>query len=339
MNPNEQELMERYIYQVVRRLPRGQRDEVGRELRELIGDMREEAGSMEEVLTRLGSPAAFAQQYRGERSYLIGPDYFDQYCWFLKLVLLCTALPVLAVAVVEGMRQADGGLVSSIVRGLVDGIIDLVTACVGAFGGVTLTFAVMERCHVRLDQREDDGEWSPRLLTPVPHKKARISRGDSVVSIVFIVIFGVLLIAAPQFFSIVFPNGGELFTVPVFHLAQWSLILPVLLLSLAVGLVDEVLRLVIGQYSRPVMVSSIVCGLLQLGLSILVLRVFPIWNPGLAEAIQAQLGESAGPFLRLFEHWDGARVSDFLIGFFTAITALEIGVTVYRTLRYGEKTV
>ena len=253
-------------------------------------------------------------------------------------MLLCTALPVLAIAVVEGVRQADGALVSSIVRGLVDGIIDLVTACVGAFGGVTLTFAVMERCRVRLDQREDDGVWSPRQLTPVPHQKARISRGDSVVGIVFIVLFGVLLIAAPQFFSVVFTNGGEIVTVPVFHLAQWQQLLPVLLLSLAVGLADEVFRLVVGQYSRPVMISSIVCGLVQLGLSVVLLRVFPIWNPGLAEAIQAQSGELVEPFRWLFERWDGALVSDCLIGLFAAITALEIGVTVYRTLRYGEKS-
>ena len=39
VNQQEQELMERYIYQVVRRLPKNQRKEVARELQELIGDM------------------------------------------------------------------------------------------------------------------------------------------------------------------------------------------------------------------------------------------------------------------------------------------------------------
>ena len=39
-----QEMIERYIYEVVRRLPAKQRDDTGRELRSLIDDMLEERG-------------------------------------------------------------------------------------------------------------------------------------------------------------------------------------------------------------------------------------------------------------------------------------------------------
>ena len=100
MNQKEQELMERYIYQVVRRLPRDQQDEVAMELRELIGDMYEERGGMEDVLRELGDPAEFAGKYRSSAQYLIGPAYYDTYLWFLKVVLLCTAVPVVIAAVV-----------------------------------------------------------------------------------------------------------------------------------------------------------------------------------------------------------------------------------------------
>ena len=37
MSPRDQDLMERYIYAVTRRLPRAQREEIADELRELIG--------------------------------------------------------------------------------------------------------------------------------------------------------------------------------------------------------------------------------------------------------------------------------------------------------------
>ena len=57
MTTQEQEWMDRYIYEVTRRLPRKQRQDVALELRELIGDMLEDDSSMERVLTRLGSPA------------------------------------------------------------------------------------------------------------------------------------------------------------------------------------------------------------------------------------------------------------------------------------------
>lgn len=57
MTPNEKDYMDRYIYQVIRRLPKAQREEVRMELEELISDMYADRGSMEEVLTELGDPA------------------------------------------------------------------------------------------------------------------------------------------------------------------------------------------------------------------------------------------------------------------------------------------
>ena len=39
MTSNEKDYMDRYIYQVIRRLPKTQRDEVRMELEELISDM------------------------------------------------------------------------------------------------------------------------------------------------------------------------------------------------------------------------------------------------------------------------------------------------------------
>lgn len=50
MTPNEKDYMDRYIYQVIRRLSKAQRDEVRMELEELISDMYTDKGSMEEVL-------------------------------------------------------------------------------------------------------------------------------------------------------------------------------------------------------------------------------------------------------------------------------------------------
>lgn len=93
MTLDDKELMGRYIYQVIRRLSRAQRDEVRMELEELISDMYADKGSMETVLTQLGDPAEFAKQYQNDRQYLIGPEYFETYLWFVKVILICTAVP------------------------------------------------------------------------------------------------------------------------------------------------------------------------------------------------------------------------------------------------------
>lgn len=52
MTLDDKELMGRYIYQVIRRLSRAQRDEARMELEELISDMYADKGSMETVLTK-----------------------------------------------------------------------------------------------------------------------------------------------------------------------------------------------------------------------------------------------------------------------------------------------
>ena len=105
MTPNEKEYMDRYIYQVIRRLPKAQRDEVRMELEELISDMYTDKGSMEEVLTELGDPAEFAKQYQIDQRYLIGPEYFDTYLWFVKVVLICAAIPILVISLINAMGE------------------------------------------------------------------------------------------------------------------------------------------------------------------------------------------------------------------------------------------
>ena len=119
--------------------------------------------------------------------------------------------------------------------------------------------------------------------------------------------------------------------VPVFNLAQWHKILPVFVLSLAVGLIDEVVQLAAGRYGRPVMVSSIVCGAVQLVLSYIVLKVFPVWNPNFAAELQELLG--AAP--QWTAYWNGDAASSILFGLCVLATCLEVGTAVYKSLRYG----
>lgn len=128
------------------RLPKGQRKDVGLELQELVDDMFEECGSVETVLIKLGSPADFARQYQDDRHYLIGPAYYDNYIWLLKIVLLCTLIPILITTIISGLVGMDGhgigGLTDGVVNILVDVIVNCMTSCIGVFGGITLVF-----CH------------------------------------------------------------------------------------------------------------------------------------------------------------------------------------------------
>lgn len=358
MTPNEKDYMDRYIYQVIRRLPRKQRGEVRMELEELISDMYADKGSMEQVLSELGDPAEFAKQYQSEQQYLIGPEYYETYLWFVKVVLLCAVVPILVISLINAIgeipafttQNAVPVIVRIIAEGLTEGITDALVSCMSAFGAVTLIFAVMEWKkiqfeikksekwsveHLSEEKKTADARWTPKFLEPVPDKRAVISRADSIVGIVFEVIFCVLLIFAPNFFSFIFTGDGTVTAVPVFNLDQWGMILPVFLVSLLVGLADEVLRLVIGVYCKPVMISSIISSVIQLVLCVVVLKILPIWNPDFVWEVQAALDSQENSMASFFARWNGDMVSNILLCLIVLITLLETGTTIYKTLRYG----
>lgn len=362
MKPDEKEYMNRYIYQVIRRLPKGQRDEVRMELEELISDMHADKESMEKVLSELGDPAEFAKQYQNDRQYLIGPEYFETYLWFVKVVLICASVPILIISLINTVGEipvfTSQNTVSVVTRavmdGLTTGITDAILSCISAFGAVTLIFAIMERKKIQIEMQKAEKwsveklsnhkktavpRWTPKFLEPVPDKRAIISRGDSIVGIVFIIIFTILLIFAPHFFAAVFTKEGSITTVPVFNLDQWESVLPIFVLSLLIGVADEVLRLVIGVYCKAVMISNIVCGVIQIVLSVVVLKVLPIWNPDFTFELEAALEGKTDLAEKLFAHWNADMVSNGLLIFIVVITLLEIGTTIYKTLRYGASSI
>ena len=344
MTPNEKELTERYIYQVVRRLPKNQRDEVGMELYELIGDMYEEQPDIEKVLEKLGDPSSFAKQYGAKERFLIGPEYFDTYMWFVKVVLICAAVPLLAVSAIEGFTNyGEMYRAVSVIFSMIRALPEIFGTCIGIFGGLTAAFAVFEYNKIQIDidksqkwsaeklKNADAKKWTVKDLEPVPDKKAVISRSESIVAVVFTVIFCVLIIFAPNLFSMVVQKGETVSMVPLFNLEEWNMIMPFFVLSLITGMADEIVRLAVGRYCKTVMISSIVCGGLQICFAAVVLKVMPFWNPDIAAEIQAATGDGS-----LGSLWNLSAASDIILAIMTVITLLEVGTTVFKTLKYGK---
>ena len=106
-----EDVTNRYIYQVVKRLGASQREEIKKELMGLIEDMLSERTEnparedIDAVLTELGRPSELANKYRDSKQYLIGPEYFSLYIFVLKVVLGAVALGM-AVAMTVGFITA-----------------------------------------------------------------------------------------------------------------------------------------------------------------------------------------------------------------------------------------
>ena len=85
--------IERYIYQVIRRVPKKNQKDIEQELRLLIDDMLEKRcgalprtkKDLDVVLVELGAPGDLAAQYLDvPRRSLIGPELFPKYIFILK---------------------------------------------------------------------------------------------------------------------------------------------------------------------------------------------------------------------------------------------------------------
>ena len=369
MDNKDLELMERYIYQVVRRLPKDQRDDVSMELRELIGDMAEEKASVREALVALGDPSEFAKKYAGESRYLIGPLYIDTYWKVLKIALVCVLIAVFSIQLAQGIiegynpsRVADiGSIIGFITHIFSTTLSSTISSALGVFATVTIVFMIMEHYKVDLDEgknvvwtiddlsKKEPGSkanvagmsavWTPDRLTPVPGKKTMLPRGDSIADIVFSVIFGAILIFAPHILGVVWfieddAVGKGVMTIQIFNLDKWNLILPVFLISLLAGLTDAILRVIIGRYNLKVMVSSIVSGFIQIVCWIIALKVLPIWNPNFGDELRRFIDNEFGA-TEFATYFDPIRFSNIILVLAIFGLAVEMIVTVVRTLRYG----
>jgi hypothetical protein len=274
------DLIDRYVYQVTKRLPQAQRADIEAELRGLIDDMlaaRSDAPAREDViavLRELKRPAELAAKYSGSTRHLIGPEYFDTYLLVLRIVLAAVA-GGMTLALVIGYATNPPAHILGAVAGFFGSII---SALVQAFAWVTGIFALMERWGKGSPAAATP--WDPADLPPLPTHKAAIKRSEPIAGIVFSVLFLVLLNAAPQLFSAYLPADGALRVVPVFDLAVFYRLLPLIDVMVCLGIVKELLRLVVGRYT--VSLSLALTALNVVSAIMFILLFGPasgVWNP------------------------------------------------------------
>jgi hypothetical protein len=288
------ELIDRYVYQVTRRLPAAQRADIEAELRGLIDDMlaaKTDAPTKDDiaaVLRELGRPAELAAKYSDSTRYLIGPEYFDLYLLVVRIVLAATAFGM-ALALVIGYATSPPGSIAGAVANF---FVSVVSVLVQAFAWVTVIFALIERWAKGSPAKAVP--FNPADLPPVPTQKAAIKRSEPIVGIVFTVLFLVLLNAAPQLFSAYIAMDDTLCVVPVFDLAVFHRLLPLIDVMICLGLVKELLRLIIGRHTLPL---SFVLTALNVVSAIMFILLFGpasgVWNPDFMSQIGTEWSLSA----------------------------------------------
>lgn len=360
MSEKDRELMERYIYEVTRKVSKDQREEIAMELRELIEDMAEEK-EMLQVLQALGDPAIFARKYQDDNRYLIGPEYYDDYAWVMEIVLFAVLLSALVSSIVQGITGETwlGVNIKATVDNVIDAaanvlsnlIVNAITSTIGSFGCVTLIFAVLQRMKVKVElkkkkvwsvkdlETEDSAvkpTWSPEHMAPVPNKKSRISRGDCIASIVFTMVVAGLFIFAPQIFGAYsFEENQPVKFIPLFNLSYWNVLLPLLLCSLFVGLAEDIIKLSQGVYSNVVLAASLISGFLQILLAIVILKILPFWNTSFMSDVTDTFGRAVTSRGDILFYWGTDTFANIFLAFILIVICINAVITIYKCLRYG----
>ncbi|MHB1315164.1 MAG: hypothetical protein ACYCX2_06695 [Christensenellales bacterium] len=328
------DLINRYVFDVVRRLKPAQRNDIEKELRTLIDDMLADRtggneaslNDVEAVLIELGRPFVLAAKYREEDQYLIGPQSFEIYTLVLKIVLAATAFGMSLALIIgyivtppNSALETIGKFFSSVFGSLVQ-----------AFAWVTIIFALVERFASK-DTFKKEWAWKPGDLPPVPHEKATIKKGEPIVGIIFSVIFLVIVNAAPWLFGVWFANGNAV-SIPIFDLAVWNSMLPLIDALICLGILKEVLRLIFGRYTLRLAAAVTIINVISLITFIYVFAPPAIWNGSFLASLQAASGWNWAGSTQAADLW--AALPKVIIGLTVFGHIVDTIVTIVRSLRY-----
>ena len=212
------ELVDRYIYEVGRHLPRKSRADIQTELRSLILDSLENTPSenlgedrVASVLREFGPPQEVAASYWPKHNYLIGPDLYPLFRLVTVIVLLAV-LGSLLLAMGIGAFFSPEPVVSMEPQAVIKFLAEIFGSLMSTFGALVLTFAILQRFNVRPEL--DDREWDPESLPEIVEDD-QVKRTETVIGMAFALVILAILWFFPNIVGFTISWGQEIIVNPV----------------------------------------------------------------------------------------------------------------------------
>ena len=213
-------LIDKYIAEVGKHLPRKNRADIEAEIRSTLEDMLDERtqgkgaadeATVMELLKEYGAPREVAATYK-PHSYLIGPRMFPMFEMILRIVFVVViAASFLGLGVTLSKTGMSGAAFAS---ALGEWFTGLFGGLVTAFGNIVLVFAILERTKVVNEFEKETKDWDPKELQAEPDPD-QIDRADNIATIIFTVLGLVVLNLYPNLFVVGFSNNGTWVTIPI----------------------------------------------------------------------------------------------------------------------------
>ncbi len=212
------ELVDRYVLEVRRHLPRDIRDDVAREIGSSIDDaidarVSETGGSPDEaaavVLKEFGPPKKIAQSYLSPSLCLIGPRLYRPYIRTLKISII-GAYAIMLAFILTYLISGNVGP-DLFLKAILDATGRFPFRALFIFGLVTAVFALIERFG---SPRTAEGEWDPESLPPIAGA-IKVNRAGLIVRC--FVIAGLLLLFnfAREWMGVINNYEGQWIFVPI----------------------------------------------------------------------------------------------------------------------------
>ncbi len=236
-------LIERYVAEIGKGLPRRNRTDIETEIKSTLQDMLDERSArtgkpvddamVRDLLKEYGAPAKVAASYR-PASYLIGPrlvPLFELVTKIVMAVLLGVSLFGLGISFAQNSSGPD------FVQALGKFAVQLFGGLVSALGNIVLVFAILERVLPASKlEKEQEEEWDPAELEAEPDPTV-VQPAEPIFTVLFTVIGLVILNVYPDLVGIGFVQDGRWVTVPAlseafFHYLPWINLLGVLQIAL-----------------------------------------------------------------------------------------------------------
>jgi len=297
-------LLDKYMVEVGKHLPRKNRLDLQTEIRSTIEDMLEDRSQqngkpmddmlISEILEEYGAPARVAAAYKPIRT-LIGPRLYPFFEMVVKIVLsVLTVITLIGFGINFVNSGANG---AAFITAMGKYGMQYLTSIISAFGNIVLVFAILERVLPVSEFEEEEEKWVSADLEAEPDPDLA-KRGGLIFEILFTMLGLVLFNLYPNLVGFAMVKDSTWVYIPAlseafFRYLPWINLLGTLQIVLAVYL----LRQGFWQTSTRLFNMAVeVAGI--------VLACFMLVGPSLVslntERLAVTLGESSVVILRVF---------------------------------------
>lgn len=253
----QKQMIESYLYEVEKRLPKNQKEDIIKELSTHIEDQlefEEASDSIEstaKVLEALGSPVSVANAHNNGSPRLIGNELADAYFTALYIIIAISLSATVLGFFLDSGFNMEVSAATAVTR-LITGGIESVISSVGTMS--IIFYLIQKSFNKKSEEKSDLGStqsWSAMSLKPIEKEVKQVSLSDIVTDLVTT---GIALIVLNKYTALVISplviQGGERFNLSLFNPEIFNSFMPFLNVTLVASFAFAIVKLVARNWSE-----------------------------------------------------------------------------------------